>query len=53
MFLAQVIGLGSRLWLLAQFQWIWLAQAFSHVTDVGCWSMSLTHVIGEGSWPGF
>ena len=41
-FLAQVIGLGSRFWLLTLFQWIWLAQAFSQVTDVGCWSMSLT-----------
>ena len=24
-FLAKVIGLGSRLWLFAQFQWIWPA----------------------------
>ena len=43
-FLAKVIGLGSMLWLLAQFQWIWLA----NIVDSGYWPGLLTHIIGEG-----
>ena len=46
-FLARVIGLGSRLWLLAQFQWIWLA----HIVGSGYWRWLLAQAVGPCRWP--
>ena len=41
-FLTMVIGLGSRLRLLAQFQWIWLA----HIVGSGYWPWLLAQAVG-------
>ena len=41
-FLAKVIGLGSRLWLLAQFQWICLA----NIVGPGYWPGLLAQAVG-------
>ena len=57
-FLAKVIGLGSRLWLYAQFQWIWLASfngygwqiLLAQGTGLGCWPRLLVHVVDPCYW---
>ena len=41
-FLANSIDLGSRLWLLAQFQWIWLA----NIVGSGYWPGLLAQAVG-------
>ena len=49
-FLAKVIGLGSKLWLLAQFQWISLA----HIVGPGYWpgllARLLVHAVDPCYW---
>ena len=41
--LAKVIGLGSRLWLLAPFQWIWLA----NIVGSGYWPGLLPQAVAQ------